>query len=86
MQSVKMEHVKDLMEHSCPRCAKELTDQEYKIKKAKTENASIYTPIGLLFYMPSYIFCTTCKRELLTGDMIVSFILVFCIIALFFVL
>lgn len=85
MQSVKMENVKDLMEYTCARCAKELTDQEYKIKRAKTENASIYTPMGLLFYMPSYIFCTKCKRELLTADVIVSIILIFCIIAFFFV-
>ncbi len=85
MQSVKMEHVKDMMEYSCVRCTKELTDEEYKIKKAKKDNASIYTPVGLLFYMPSYIFCTECKRKLLTVDIVVSFILIMCMVALFFI-
>lgn len=86
MQSIKMEHVKDLLEHNCNRCLKELTDQEYKIKVAKKDDFSVYMPTGLLFYLPSYIHCTKCKRDLLMADLIVSFILVFCIICLFFLL
>jgi hypothetical protein len=79
-----MEHVKDMLEHNCNRCLKELTDQEYKIKVAKKDDLSIYTPSGFLFYLPSYIHCTKCKRDLLTADLIVSSVLISCIICLFF--
>ena len=74
-----MEHVKDLLEHNCNRCLKELTDQEYKIKVAKKDDFSVYTPTGLLFYLPSYIHCTKCKRDLLIADLIVSSILAVCL-------
>ena len=63
-----------MIHRSCMRCNAELSDEEFKIKLAKDDDPLFL--FGRMFYTPSYINCTTCKRYLFNIDLIVSTLLV----------
>jgi len=72
-----------MINRRCMRCNAELSDEEFKIKLAKVEDFLFL--FGRMFYIPSYINCIPCKREILYIDIIVSTIMMICIVCLFFV-
>lgn len=72
-----------MVNRHCMRCNTELTDDEFTLKTAKVEDFLFL--FGRMFYMPSYINCTPCKREIFNIDIIVSTIMTICIVCIIFV-
>jgi hypothetical protein len=71
-----------IINRHCMRCNAELTDEEFKIKLAKDDDPLFL--FGRMFYTPSYINCTPCKRNMFNIDLIVSTLLVImCFVFLF---
>jgi hypothetical protein len=70
-----------MINRHCMRCSQELSDEEFKIKLAKDDDPLFL--FGRMFYTPSYINCTPCKRKIFNLDIIVSTLLV--IWCLFFI-
>ena len=72
-----------MINRHCTRCNKELNDDEFKIKLAKDDDPLFL--FGRMFYTPSYINCTPCKREMFNIDIIVSTLLViWCVFFIFY--